>query len=277
MTAPTTATTATTTPAQPVAVDAVRQAAALAVRAIRGIRRQPPVVVPAMIFPLIFTAMNSAAFARATNLPGFPDVESFLAFLLPAAVLQGVIFGSTSAGTEIATDVADGFFDRLVASPVSRLSILVGRMAGGAVLGGLQVLWFVGALILFGASMAGGVRSLAVYVVVGMLTAVAIGGFHVAVGLRTGSAEAVQATFPLVFILLFTSSAFFPRDLMSGWYKSLAGVNPVSWLVEALRDLSTVGFSARDAFVAITVPVGIAVVSLTLAGLALRRRVRGVS
>jgi len=257
------------------AIQPLRQAASLAVRAIRNIRRQPPVFVPAMVFPLIFTAMNAAAFDRTTNLPGFPPVESFLAFLLPAAVLQGVIFGSTSAGTEVAADVADGFFDRLVSSPVSRLSILVGRMAGGAVLGGVQVLWFVAVLTPFGATMKAGLPGLAVFVLAGMLTAVAIGGFAVAVGLRTGSAEAVQGTFPLVFVLLFTSSAFFPRALMSGWYKSVAGYNPVSWLVEALRDLSIHGWSATDAAVALAVPIGIASVSLSVAARALRARVRG--
>lgn len=270
MTAP-----AATVPAAAGSLHPLRQAVALGIRAVRNIRRQPPVFVPAMVFPLIFTAMNASAFARATSLPRFPEVDSFLAFLLPAVVLQGVMFGSTSAGTEIATDVADGFFDRLVASPVSRVAILVGRMAGGAVLGAIQVLWFVGWLIPFGATMAGGPRSLAVFVVAGMLVAVAIGGFHVAVGLRTGSAEAVQGTFPLVFIALFTSSAFFPRQLMSGWYANLARVNPLTWMIEALRDLATVGFSAGDALVALAVPVGIGAVSLNLAMLALRRRLDG--
>lgn len=252
-----------------------RQAGWLALRAIRNIGRQPPVFVPAMVFPLIFTAMNAAAFERAASLPTFPEVESFLAFLLPAAVLQGVLFGSTSAGTEIATDVANGFFDRLVSTPVSRLSILAGRMAGGAVLGGIQALWFVAVLLPFGATMRGGPLALAVFVVAGMLTAIAIGGFAVAVGLRTGSAEAVQGTFPLVFILLFTSSAFFPRELMTGWYRDVAGYNPVSWLVEALRDLAVRGFSLEDALVAVAVPVAIGAVSMTTAAAALRRRVRG--
>lgn len=251
---------------------AVRQTLALAGRAVRNIARQPPVFIPSLIFPLIFTAMNAAAFERATNLPQFPEVESFLAFLLPAAVLQGVIFGSTNAGSELATDVANGFFDRLVSSPVSRLSILLGRMGGAALLGGVQVLWFVVVLVPFGATMTGGLPALAVFVVAGMLVAVAIGGFAVAVGLRTGSAEAVQGTFPLVFILLFTSSAFFPRELMTGWYRDVAGVNPVSWLVESLRDLSTVGFDAGAAATALSVPIGIGAVSLTMAGLALRHR-----
>lgn len=265
-----------TVPARPVHAPPVRQAVALALRAVRNIRRQPPVIVPSLIFPLIFTAMNAAAFERATNLPSFPQVDSFLAFLLPAAVMQGVIFGSTSAGSEIATDVANGFFDRLLSSPVSRFSILVGRMGGAAVLGGVQALWFVAVLLPFGATMAGGWPALGVFVVTGMLIAVAIGGFAVAVGLRTGSAEAVQGTFPLVFILLFTSSAFFPRELMRGWYQDVARINPISWLMEALRELSTQGFALDAALTAVLVPIGLGAISLSLAGMALRRRLRGV-
>ncbi len=251
------------------------QAVALAMRSVRTIRRQPPVIVPSLVFPLIFTALNAAAFERATDLPRFPEVDSFLAFLLPAAVMQGVIFGSFNAGSEIATDISEGFFERLVASPVSRLSILFGRMGGAALLGGVQVVWFLAVLLPFGATMAGGVPALLVYVVAGMLMAWAIGGFAIALGLRTGSAEAVQGAFPLMFILLFTSSAFFPRELMTGFYQDIAGLNPVSWLVEALRDLSTVGFGFADAAVALGVPVGILAVSMTLALAALRRRVRG--
>lgn len=253
----------------------LRQATALAVRSIRGVRRQVPVLFPALVFPLIFTAMNSAAFERATNLPQFPQVESFLAFLLPAAVMQGVIFGSLNAGSEIASDVAGGFFDRLVASPVSRLSILLGRLAGAGVLGIVQVVWFLAVLVPFGATMESGLVGVAVYLLAGSLTAMAIGGFAIALGLRTGSAEAVQAAFPLMFILLFTSSAFFPRELMTGWYQDVATYNPVSWLVEALRGLSTAGFDVGDAAVAVLVPVGIGVLSLSLALAALRRRVRG--
>lgn len=253
----------------------VRQITTLGVRAVKNMFRQPPVFVPSLVFPLIFTAMNSAAFERATDLPEFPQVESFLAFLLPAAVMQGVIFGSLNSGSEIATDVANGFFDRLVGSPVSRLSILLGRMGGAAALAVVQVLWFVIILLPFGATMVGGLPSFGIFLVSGVLVAVAIGGFAVALGLRTGSAEAVQGAFPLVFILLFTSSAFFPRELMTGWYQDIATANPISWLVEALRDLATRGFSIEDALVALAVPVGIGVISFGLALGALRRRVRG--
>lgn len=252
---------------------AAAQALALARRAIVGITRQPQVVLTSLTFPLVFTSINSAAFERSTNLPGFPEVGSFLAFLLPAAVMQGAIFGSLSAGNDVATDVATGFFDRLVATPVWRTSIVVGRLAGAGVLGAVQALWFTAVFVPFGATMAGGLPSLGVLVATAALIAMAIGGFAMAMGLRTGSAEAVQGSFPLIFILLFTSSAFFPRELMTGWYRSVAGVNPISHLVESLRELTTQGFGIEAALTAVGVAVGVGVVSVSLALLALRARV----
>jgi ABC-2 type transport system permease protein len=255
-------------------VNTTAQTLALSRRAVVGLLRQPQVVFPSLFFPLFFTALNSAAFERATNLPQFPAVDSFLDFLLPATILQGVIFGATSAGVEMATDVANGFFDRLLTSPVSRTSILVGRLAGAAVLGACQALLFVLVLLPFGASVRGGPAGLAVLVLVAMLLGIGIGGFGVAMGLRTGSAEAVQGSFPLLFVLMFTSSAFFPRELMTGWYHDVASINPVSWMVEGLRDLVIEPFAVAPALRAIVVAAGLGVLTVSLSLVQLRRRLR---
>jgi len=252
---------------------ALRQSLVLSQRAVRSIVRQPQVVFPSLFFPLFFAALNSAAFDRITgSQPGFAaQYPSFLDFLLPATVLQGVLFGSTQAGTEMANDIEMGFFDRLLASPVSRTSILVGRLAGGAALGAAQGVFFTVVLVLFGAQVSG-VPAVLVLVVCSALLAVGIGGFGVVLGIRTGSAEAVQGAFPLIFVLMFTSSAFFPRELMSGWYERVAAYNPISWILEALRDLLSGGWSSTDAVVAVVASAGIAALAVVVALRALRRR-----
>lgn len=251
-----------------------RQSLALSRRAVLSIVRQPQVVFPSLFFPLFFAALNSAAFDRITgSQPGFAaQYPSFLDFLLPATVLQGVLFGSTQAGTEMANDIEMGFFDRLLASPVSRTSILVGRLAGGAALGAAQAVFFTVVLVIFGAQVSG-IPAVLVLVVCSALLAVGIGGFGVVLGIRTGSAEAVQGAFPLVFVLMFTSSAFFPRELMSGWYERVATYNPISWILEALRDLLSGGWSTTDAAVAVAASTGVAALAVVAALRALRRRV----
>ena len=175
----------------------LQQVAMLSRRSLLGTLRQPSAWVPPIVFPLIFAALNSAAFARSTQLPGFPAVDSFLDFMLATTLMQGVVFGSMMGGTDMAVDIQDGFFDRLAASPVPRHSILVGRLAGGAALAGLQAVVFIGIFTLFGASVKGGVPAMVTLVVIAMILGVAVGGFPLTLALRTGSSEAVQATFPV--------------------------------------------------------------------------------
>ena len=253
---------------------ALAQVAVLSRRSVIGTLRQPEAFLPGLFFPLLIAAVNSAAMGQATELPGFPDVQSFLQFLLPATLIQGVLFGGILGGSDVALDIQDGFFERLLASPVSRSSILVGRLAGSAVLGGIQAVFFAAVFVLFGAEVAGGVPALAVLVVVGMLLAVAVGGLAAAIGLRTGSQEAVQNSFPLVFVLLFLSSAFFPTALMTGWYQTAARANPLSWLIDAARQLVVSGFAWSDVAVAVGLAALFAAIGVAVANVALRRRLR---
>jgi len=249
------------------------QAYVLARRAVLSTLRQPSVYLPALFFPLLIAAVNTAAVGRAVDLPEFPhEIDSFLSFLLPATMVQGVMFGAVSSGSDIALDIQDGFFERLLASPVWRPSILVGRLSGGAALGGLQALVFMAVLVPFGAEIEGGVPAVVVLVVVAMVVGIAIGGFTAAIGVRSGQQETVQNMFPLTFILLFLSSAFFPTQLMSGWYREVAERNPLTLMIDPMRRLVVEGFSVGDAAQALFVSGGIAVFSVSLATWQLSRR-----
>ena len=90
--------------------------------------------------------------------------------------------------------------------------------------------------------------------------------------LLTGSAEAVQGAFPLLFIAMFFSSAFFPRATMSGIYATFADFNPVSYLVEGMQDLVIEGVSVSALARAILVPALLAVVTVSVSLRALSRR-----
>lgn len=251
---------------------ALAQVAALARRSVLATVRQPPVWFPALLFPLLIAAVNAAAFNRATALPGFPEVDSFFDFLLPASMIQGVMFGAVAGGSDIALDIEDGFFERLLAAPIWRPSILVGRLAGGAVLGAIQALVFVGVFSLFGARIHSGLPGLLVLVVLAMVLAVGIGGVTAAVGVRTGSQETVQNSFPLIFILLFLSSAFFPTELMEGWYQQLSEANPVTWVIDNARDLVIGGWSWSSAATCLGVALAMATATVALAAWQLRIR-----
>ncbi len=250
----------------------VAQTWELSKRSVLALWRQPSLVVPSLIFPLFFAALGTASFSRATSLPGFPEVDSYLDFALAGAVAQGILFGSTVGATALATDIENGFFDRLLSSPSTRSGIIIGRMAGGMVFGGAQTLFFVVVLLPFGLSIEGGVVGVLAMAVGGTILALAVGALMSAMAIKTGSSEAVQGAFPLLFIGLFFSSAFFPRETMSGVYGNLADVNPISHLVEGFRDLTIDGLTASAVVRAILIPAGLAVLTVSLALRTLRSR-----
>jgi ABC-2 type transport system permease protein len=255
------------------------QAGALSRRSVLGTLRQPTVWFPAIIFPLLIAAVNSAAFNRAPQAlasMGFPPVESFLQFLLPGTLTQGVMFGGIIGGSDVALDIENGFFERLLASPVARSSILLGRLAGSAVLGAFQALIFIAVFVAFGAPIEGGLPAVGTLVVSAMLLAVAIGGFAASIGLRAGSQEAVQNAFPLLFVLVFVSSAFFPTALMRGWYRAVAEHNPITSMIDGMRALVVYGFDWSDALRAVGVAGALAVLGVLVATRQFRYRLRSL-
>ncbi len=256
---------------------AVAQASVLARRSIVGTLRQPQVWLPGLLFPMFIAAVNTSTMGRATGLDTFPKVDSLLDFLLPASIVQSVLFGGLSAGSDTATDIQTGFFDRLLASPVSRTSILVGRLMGASVTGAAQAIVFILLYGAFGVRVAGGLPAIALLIAFAMVLALVIGGFAAMLALRTGSAEAVQNVFPLTFIGLFISSAFFPTELMTGIYRSIATRNPVTWMIDGMRHQVIVGLDWSEAATAIGVAGGLAALSIAGANAALRARLRQAS
>ncbi len=257
------------------AVPVIRQTAALAWRSIVTTIRLPQAWFPALFFPLVLMAIFTASFGGAPGtIPGFPPVRSFLDFAVSGAIIQGVLIGGTSAGAAFATDIEGGFFDRLVASPTSRTSILTGRLGASIALGVGQALLFISVAAIFGARVDGGVLGIFIVVVIATLFAAAVGGLGIFLALRTGSGEAVQGMFPLFFALLFFSSAFFPLDTMVGWYHDVAALNPITYLVESMRLEIIGGATIWTALTGIGIALGLALITVGASALALRRRLR---
>ncbi|MEM7141805.1 MAG: ABC transporter permease [Actinomycetota bacterium] len=259
---------------RPRLIVAAEQIWALSVRATIATFRNPVNFVPGLIFPLLMAAVYASQFSRAVDLPAFPEVDSFLQFILPSSILQAIAFNSANAGSDMATDIETGFFDRLVSSPVARQSVLIGRVAGAAAAAGVQSVFLMIVFLLFGAPVKAGIAGAVAIVVISTLLAVALSGFGLAVALRTGSSEATQAMFPLVFVVIFISSAFFPTELMRGWYRSVAEANPFTLIVDPTRELVISGWSWAEFGQAVGLTLLVGVVSLGLAYRAYLGRLR---
>ncbi len=151
---------------------------------------------------------------------------------------------------------------------------ILGRLAGGMVYGAFQTAFFIAVLVPFGLVVEAGIVGIAVMLIGGVLTALAVGALMSAMAIRTGSSEAVQGSFPLLFILLFFSSAFFPRETMTGVYARFADLNPMSYLIEGFRDLTVDGLTASAVARTLLISAGLAVVTMAIALRSLRRKLR---
>jgi ABC-2 type transport system permease protein len=221
------------------------QVAVIARRSIVRTARQPATLVFALVFPLFLLAVNSGGLQAATHLPGFPT-SSYLTFALAVPCLQAGLFAVGSAGTDLATDIRTGFLDRLSLTPIRGSALLMGHLAGVAVLAVAQATVFLAVGWVAGAQFAAGLPGALVIVLLTVLTALAFGALGLLVGLRTGSGEAVQSLFPLMFVFLFLSSISLPRNLIQiAWFRTVATWNPVSYVVEAMRSPLIDGWDGR--------------------------------
>jgi len=248
------------------------QVGSLARRSVVRTLRQPAMVIPSLLFPLLLLAVNSGGLDSATRLPGFPT-NSYLTFALAVSFIQGGLFGAMSAGNNIANDVETGFLSRLSLTPLGRAALLVGQLAGVVALATIQSLTFLVVGFAAGADFETGVAGAAVIVLLVITISLAFGGLGAFAALRTGSGEAVQGLFPLMFAGLFLSSMALPRALIEiDWFRAVATANPVSYMLEGIRALMIEGWDAEALALAFGLTAGVAAVTLTASSIALRTR-----
>lgn len=248
------------------------QVGAVAERSVRRTLRQPASVIPPLVFPVALLAVNAAGLRPSTALPGFPT-DSFLAFALAVPFIQGALFSTMNAGTDLARDIQTGFLTRLSLTPVRGSAVLAGQLSGIVLLGLFQAVFYVAVGLATGVEFASGAAGIAVLMVFAFLVSLGFGALGSFLALRTGSGESVQGLFPVMFVFLFISSMNAPRDLMSvEWFRVAASLNPVSYLIECVRSLIITGWDVRALATGFGVALALAAISIALASWALTKR-----
>lgn len=250
----------------------MRQVLLLARRSVVRTLRQPLMVVPSLLFPLLLLSINSSGLDSATRLPGFPT-DSYFQFALAIPFVQGALFSANSAGTNIASDIESGFLNRLSLTPLRRVALMLGQLTGILALGVIQAVTFVVVGLAFGDGIEAGPGGVLVIILLSLTISLAFGCIGAFVALRSGSGEAVQGVFPLFFAALFLSSMSLPRDLIEiDWFRTVADWNPVSYMLEGIRSLVIEGWDGEALALGFGCAGGVAVIALVAAGSALRTR-----
>jgi ABC-2 type transport system permease protein len=236
--------------------------------------RDPGNLGPAIVIPLLLYAIIAGGLGdTVTTLQGFPT-KSFVTFALAIPFVQGSLMVITNSGQAIATDIEHGFINRLAMTPMRGFALLVAQLSGAVVVGLIQAAIFFGVGLAAGAKIESGVAGSLVLLVMFLLAVIGFAAFGVFLALWTGSSQAVAAIAPVTAVALFLSSMAFPRNLMEEqWFKTIATVNPMSYLVEGIRSLLISGWDKQALALGFAFVFGLIILSLAASTRALRSRI----
>jgi ABC-2 type transport system permease protein len=242
---------------------------AVAFRALRALPREPEMMIPSLIIPVFFFAVNLGTLQDFAE-RGIPGLN-FRAFQLPTAIVFAVT--GISRANALVTDIQSGYFDRLLMTPMRRLALLLGLMVAdlALVIGLTLPVLLLGFAV--GVRFETGIPGVLLFVAMAGLWGLVFTGFPYAIALKTGSPGAVGASFILFFPFAFLTTASLPREALTGWLETIAVFNPMTYLLAALRSLLYGGWQPRVLLEGLLAIACVGAVSLTLAFAALRGRV----
>lgn len=220
----------------------LRDSLLLGGRAVREALRTPDSLFPTIFIPMFFLVVNTGQAARifpANDTP-FLDGQNYGAFQLPASLLLAASFGS--AALFLVEEIEGGYFDKLRATPISRMALVLGRLYAEFVktIGIATVM--IGIAMLFGIRIESGVAGFLVLIVLVALWGMVFSGFMQLISMKTRSAAATQGASMIFFPLLFLTPNFVPRDQLARPMEIAATLNPVTYIMEAARSLILDGF-----------------------------------
>ena len=211
----------------------IRTVRALLRRSANEIMRVPGAAIPGVMAPTIFFLGLTAVFGSVVRAPGF-TTDSYASFIISVSLLQGAGFTGAATGVNLARDIEQGWFDRLLASPAPRPVLLAGLVVSA----GLRAL--VPATVVLSVGFAIGVHwpglpglLLALFLTMSWGVVSALWGVSLALKFKS------QAAAPLMqsgmFVAILFTSAYAPIDQLQGWLEEVARLNPVNHILEASR------------------------------------------
>ena len=206
---------------------------ALSRRALNEVLRVPGAAIPGILAPTIFMIGLSGVFGEAARLPGF-EATDFRTFIVPVGMLQGAGFAGAATGVNLARDIERGWFDRLLTGPAPRPVLLAGIVASASLRALLPALFLVTVAVLIGTEISSiGGFFVALLLVMGFAAAIAC--WSTIIALRFGTQQAAPLMQVVAFASLLFTTAYAPEALLSDWLRTIANVNPVTYVLEGVR------------------------------------------
>ena len=199
-------------------------------------------ILAAVFQPLVWLLLFGNIFQQTRALPGFP-ARSYLDFMTPGVLAMMALFGGAFGGMTVIWDRRVGFLSKLLALPISRASIVVGKMLSVALRTAFQLLIVLFVAFLLGVRSATGIGGIPVVLLIAVLLTFAFSGSSITVGALVKQPETFWAVVNFITVpVLFTSSALFPLEFVPGWLRAIAYLNPVTYGINSIRALMIGGW-----------------------------------
>jgi ABC-2 type transport system permease protein len=218
-------------------------------------------VMPVLMMYLVFGGL----FEGVSELPGFPT-DNYFEYLAPTAILLATVPGIGNAGVALAADFQSGYFHKLLTTPTSVGTLMLGRLLGDCLRLAVQAALVLLLAVALGAHVETGLLGAMLMIALGtLLGIVTFGALSANLAIRTRDAAAVQAVQPMAFLLIFLTSAYQTTDhIDSAVLRTIIELNPAEHVLRPMRELMLSGYDWGDIATALLVIVGLGLLVLPL-------------
>ena len=204
------------------------------------------------------------------GIQGFPTGD-YNAFLTAMILVMTMVFSGSDMAMAVLTDILSGYFDKLLLAPINRFSILAGTLLVAGTRALAQVLVILALASLLGVTFATGVAGVLIVIVAATVFGIAFSGLGIIIALKTKSTQVTMSTWLLFMPFAFLTTAFMPKELLTGWFKVAVSVNPVDYVLVGIRAFIILGWEWDVILPGLWWLTGMTVVLMAIAGWLYRR------
>ena len=242
-------------------------------RELKRFRRQPARILMSIVQPIIWLALLGNMMQAITPMLG-QNIKSYLDYMAPGIVVMTTIFGGVFGGLSVVWDRRLGFLNKMLASPISRSAIPIGKTIASSLISALQATLILCAAIAMGVDVVTGPLGVVAVILIAMILCLMLSGLSLALGAIIKSHETLMVVMNfLTMPLMFTSNALFPSNLMPEWLRVIAEWNPISHTIGPIRLIATQGWDWAIILPDVAIIVALTLVVMTIATLLFRRSI----
>ena len=231
---------------------------------------QPAAVIAPVMTAAFMFLLFAAPLSGLTELQGFPS-DDYEAFLTAMIIVMTVVFSGTDAAMALLTDMLSGYFDKLLLAPINRFSILMGALLVAGTRAFTQVAVIVVIALVLGVSFAGGWIGILVVIIASTVFGIAFASLGIIIAVKTKSVQVTQTSWVFFMPLAFMTTAFMPKDLLTGWFKIAIALNPVDYVLRGIRAIVIQGWEWETILPGLWVLIALTVSLLAVATWLYRR------